>query len=478
MGDSRSRRRLTIILIVLVCLGLLAWLLLRGVKSKPPGSITAVAPTTFGAAPPASQQGPFDPRAVPAFFGNEPAPVIDSITVEKPEVCEGEENLITVRAHTVNGTDAFLHYLISDQTGQQVPLKSWITNRKNLPPRIVTVFGRGNAATTVQLPAFLVKDCQPYRSLVVRHRARPNTEAEYDFFAFVTELGSKRDQRAEPFKPVQYQWSFGDGTTATTTVPVVTHSFEHRPQDTLYSQFLIGVEASSAKGEKLMGRMSFQLMNHVFEDLSKKGVLRLLFALEPRFPEIKDGKVTHRVRAWHTRPDPVAITKVTVVHHYYPTKDQAGVPETEALPGEIARILGQTDIPPGPGIETVVTELGGKPRDWFQVDYLFEGETVEGWPARGAFSVLMPSPTPTKDRHVPVTDETLLAKIRAARKILGKDTVSDEDIWRLEWEGKLDDVVPRDVSGKGPVRGPAAPPPQVDAAPAPEEPSPEKGKAE
>src|SRR3954452_21266847 len=32
-------------------------------------------------------------------------PVFDSVEVEKEEVCEGEENLVTVRAHTTDGND-------------------------------------------------------------------------------------------------------------------------------------------------------------------------------------------------------------------------------------------------------------------------------------------------------------------------------------------------------------------------------------
>src|SRR5438105_4062074 len=35
-------------------------------------------------------------------------PVFDDIRVEKEEVCEGEENLVTVRAHTTDGNDPFL----------------------------------------------------------------------------------------------------------------------------------------------------------------------------------------------------------------------------------------------------------------------------------------------------------------------------------------------------------------------------------
>src|SRR5687768_10262502 len=52
-------------------------------------------------------------------------PIIDEVRLEKTELCAGEETLATVRAHTVDGTDAELHYLIGPGTGQSVPLRAW-----------------------------------------------------------------------------------------------------------------------------------------------------------------------------------------------------------------------------------------------------------------------------------------------------------------------------------------------------------------
>ena len=37
-------------------------------------------------------------------------PVIDAVVVEKPELCEGEETLVSVVAHTTNDSDAELHF--------------------------------------------------------------------------------------------------------------------------------------------------------------------------------------------------------------------------------------------------------------------------------------------------------------------------------------------------------------------------------
>jgi hypothetical protein len=50
---------------------------------------------------------------------------------------------------------------------------------------------------------------------------------------------------------------------------------------------------------------------------------------------------------------------------------------------------------------------------------------------------MKPPPKPTRDNHVAVNDPQLKAKIMAARQILGKDVVTDQDLWQLEREGRF-----------------------------------------
>src|SRR5712664_1420708 len=53
-------------------------------------------------------------------------PVFDLVRVEKDEVCEGEENLVAVHAHTTDGNDAFLHYTVAGEAGAQVPVRAYV----------------------------------------------------------------------------------------------------------------------------------------------------------------------------------------------------------------------------------------------------------------------------------------------------------------------------------------------------------------
>ncbi|HEX8704776.1 MAG TPA: hypothetical protein VF815_38440, partial [Myxococcaceae bacterium] len=135
-----------------------------------------------GPAPVAPQPKPELAAAAPEpppVQAEEDAPVIDEVTVEKQEVCEGEENLISVRAHTSNGTDEFLNFMVGGRKGQQVPVRSWIADDGENPKLEVKVFGRNNVVTSAPVPQFVVKPCKPERMVLVTSRLRANTWSEF-----------------------------------------------------------------------------------------------------------------------------------------------------------------------------------------------------------------------------------------------------------------------------------------------------------
>ena len=90
---------------------------------------------------------------LPAAHPADPPPIIDAISVEKPEVCSGEENLITVRAHTSNGTDAFLHTVVDGAMGASVPVRLWLdeNGRVRLPDSLIAYAHLGENITFVGL---------------------------------------------------------------------------------------------------------------------------------------------------------------------------------------------------------------------------------------------------------------------------------------------------------------------------------------
>ncbi|WP_224363044.1 PKD domain-containing protein [Hyalangium versicolor] len=420
--------------------------------------------------PPAPQPAP-PPEAAPAKVAEIPvdpaAPVVDEVTVEKTEVCEGEENLVTVRAHTPDGTDPFLHYVIGGRQGPRVPVRSWIADDGESPKLQVQVFGKDNVVTTVDVPAFTVKSCKPERMALIISNLRANTWGEFDFEVKLTENPAPGNASFVPFQPRSYEWSFGDGETATTDRPFVTHSFENRKQDALFSNMLVEVKVRGNADEPVLGRTSIQMLNPAFEDLATKGVVTLLVQLTPRFPEMgSDGVVRQRVRLFHMRDKPVFIHNAQVFKHL--RNPTAPSPQQVEDP---SALLGTTIIPPGRGIEFEAKLDTNKEPDVFSLEHSLEGKDSEGLPVRGTFSVLRPPSRPTKENSNPVMDPMLKAKIISARKILNRPYVTDEDLWALERQGKFADINARFQNEQGAARRDEPREPTKDPGPPPEGPT-------
>jgi hypothetical protein len=375
-------------------------------------------------------------------------PIIDEIIVEKQEVCEGEENLITVRAHTPEGVDdAYLHYLILDGTGASVPLRLTAPSPEDtIDSRTITVFGRENVAVTVPLPKYTIRRCQPTRKLLLTRRVMANTEAEFEFTARIDDLGGTAPLK----RPIRYRWDFGDGEIVETDVPVAVHDFSERPQDTLYSHILVGCTATGADGEKVFGRNALQLYNVAFEELHSRGVVRLMVMLTPRFPLMEDdGVVEQRARIWHWHDSPVTVERIEAVHI-----TRAGKERSEEA--DVDEVLGTARIPPS-GIDAKVFIDTRADPDLAMINYYLEGSTQEGLRAAGSFSIMRPPDRPTRDNSTPVTSALMRAKIKRAMELTGKDVVNDEDLWRLEKEGKFADLKAEDFPPDPPQPEPVRP---------------------
>ena len=156
-------------------------------------------------------------------------PVVEEITVEKTEVCSGEDNLVTVRLAGDHQTDKNIRITMPGLggAGRQMPFILGLTAAKQQPemPEVV-VSGRDGALATVKVPTVTVKDCIPGPSLSVEVALVANTSATFALTATV------RNPGPTAFNPVQWHWDFGDGRDATTKVRTVEHSYEDRPQET------------------------------------------------------------------------------------------------------------------------------------------------------------------------------------------------------------------------------------------------------
>ena len=466
-AESRRRRPALAAAALLVLAIAALWSSRRAETAKPLRTVTTDDTSSSG------ESRSVAPTTAPAVVATprrgEPAPIIDDIVLEKSEVCAGEENLVTVRAHTANATDSSLHYSLDGEGGASVPITLWLDDEGHVAGKhFVSVFGRTNSSTSVPLPSYRVKDCQPRRTLHVTAAVQANTFDVFDLQAMIVNLPSPRRSVASvgpiEFKPRTYEWSFGDGETATTKVPLLSHDYGGRPQKADFTSFVVRVDVRGSDGDVLTGRKAFTLPNPGYRDLSQKGIVGLMISLDPRFPKAdENGRVEQKVRLWHIMPAPVTIEHATMTAYY-----RGGVGQSPPKDVPVESVLGATRIPPGKdGIVTIAALDTMADPDVFSITYNLTGTSADNHPVMGAFSVMAPPPKPTASNSEPLNDPVLKAKVIAARRILGKDVVNAEDLKQLDRQGAFAELstqapaaggAPEQTARPSPRAAPAAPP--------------------
>src|SRR5438067_3435682 len=357
-------------------------------------------------------------------------PVFDLVRLEKDEVCEGEENLVTVHAHTTDGNDSFLHYTVAGEAGSQVPLRAFVGRDGSAPPQYAVAFSKDNVATRIEVPRYRVKNCRPARILVVTMRMLPNSASEREFTATVQTL------EGAPFFPAWYEWSFGDGEAGVTPGPVAVHDYSALPQRTAFSDLLVRVKASDGSGETVEGRFPLHIRNIAFAT-RLRGVATLFAVPVPRFPEIgADGVVRQKFRLWHAEDVPVQITGMTLSTFHLPATDGSAPPPSTTVALDHTRLLRHTEIRPAAFVDESLEYDFGSNAAVYAVTFAVQG-VADGTQARGELTLLRPPPAPTRENSIPIQDPAMVQKIRRAMTILNQQTVSQEDIWRREREGKL-----------------------------------------
>src|SRR2546422_843387 len=348
--DGMRTRRKLLLAGAAALMALLAVMLRRDHEESVSGLQTSAVVQPQPAEPSARTQPLATPPARPASAAVAP-PVFDLVRIEKEEVCEGEENLITVRAHTTDGNDAFLHYTVAGEAGSQVPVRAYLGRDGNPPPQYAVAFSKDNVATR--------------------------------------------------------------------------------------SDLLVKVKALDGSGQMVEGRLPLHLRNVAFAT-RLRGMATIFAAPVPRFPEAgPDGIVRQRFRLWHAEDGPVQIAGATLSRFFLPASEGSApaAPTTVAL--DHSRVLRHAEIPPGAFVEESLEFDFGADAAVYAVTLAVQGVTASGMQARGELALLRPPPRPTRENSVPIQDPAMIQKIRRAMAILNQETVSQEDIWRLEREGKL-----------------------------------------
>ena len=424
----RTRRKVLLVAAVLLPLAVPLLLRERPAAEAPIESAAIAVPPALRTAASAASRPP------PAAVAPAPVapPVFDRVEVEKEEVCEGEENLISVRAHTSDGNDAHLHYTVAGEAGVRVPVRAFLGRDGKAPPQYAVAFSKDNVATRIELPPYRVKSCRPARILIITMRMLPNSAAEREFTAAIRTLDGA------PFTPAWYEWSFGDDTFDATPGPVTVHDYSRSPQRTAFTDLLVKVKAIDGSGQSVEGRYPLHIRNIAFA-ARQRGLVAIFAEPVPRFPTLgPDGVVRQKFRIWHAEDVRVELTGATMSRLLLPSSSGSAPPAPEAVAVDHARLLQHRDIPPGVVREESLQYDFGADAGSYAVTYEIQGVTPAGMQARGSLTLLRPPPRPTRENSVPIDDPAMANKIRRAMAILKQDTVSQEDLWRLEREGKLE----------------------------------------
>lgn len=303
--DSRAKRA-AIGATALVALVIGVWLVSKDDHTAKPAQAEVTElqkPAVWTTAPEAPAKMP---SAAPAPSPESNTPVIDSVYLDKTEVCRGEQNFINVEAHTENGTDALLAVLVTNPETGRIERGSRVAFRQTLSssdPIQITVQGLGTERT-VQLPPVTVKDCDDPVQLhvdVERGFAAPDRVA---FNARIFEPGGSR---AGSFAPYEYVWDFDDGDTVIEATGHVEHSYENRIQSARLSSFVVTVTARERGGRTVAGSRTLTLSNfgYLTREFDDKIDVQVGAKSNP-----SAGSVADRLWLYHGHDKPVRFSQV------------------------------------------------------------------------------------------------------------------------------------------------------------------------
>jgi hypothetical protein len=265
---------------------------------------------------------------------------IDAVEVDKQEVCKGEEAVVTIRAHSTNANgDDYLSYGVMGHP-ELVGSRFTLRPEESLGYKWMRVFVRGKRGTSAiaDVPPVRVKDCETPHRLTIDLRRRPQMPDR----AFLT--ARLASASGEGFQPVDYRWDFADGSTATTSIPEVEHSYEGRLQNRAYSYFFVTVTARNAGGRELQGSRSLRFVNLGFSPAGRERTVTIFSGVD------EGARGGEKIWLYHGHPVAVRIDKVVVTDTVTDASGKQTV--TASNSHDPASLLGFAELPPGKSLVT------------------------------------------------------------------------------------------------------------------------------
>jgi len=313
--------------------------------------------------------------------------VIDEVTVDKQEVCRGEEAIVSVRARAIDGGKEFLSIGVVGQPeliGPRFPLRL----QESFGDHEMRVFARGKngTATTAAVPPIVVKDCDLPVTVGIDYR---RDAAAPDRAWLTARVETSAD--APAFKAARYLWDFGDGRTEVTTTPQVEHGYEGRLQDVAYSYFFVTVTAQDASGREVLGSRALRFVNLGFGTFAREKRVTIFAGVK------ENAGGGEKIWLYHGAPAAVRLDEVVVTDTILDSNSNETVIARHTH--DPASLLGFRELPPGSSLDVAdLRHLRPTTPDVARVLEI-SGHTQDGKPASGAFNLLafQPAPAPAPD---------------------------------------------------------------------------------
>ena len=344
---------------------------------------------------------------------------IRKVHLEKETVCAGDEFEVRVDARDPDGREKDLIFKVAEKVGNPVILKYYGEGTHDI---VVTV--RDYTRIDTRTVTVNVVNC-PDRPLVFMKAApHPMRPDEGEFEVIKLEGFSGR---------TSYLWDFGDGSTKKTDTGYATHNYFAREQKRFHSTFTVKVTVTDEKNASATARATIDFPNVQWIS-SQMGAAAIPISYN-RFPVKKDGSYTVDVNMKNIHNESISFGDAEVE---YISCDSDRPAEVRAYGA--GALLSQTSIAGNAVANSTLTLAGGMmPKSNCNATIKLKGSTQSGTAVNATLYLTIPvSDEDLKyKKHQVVEDPELDRKIQQAKKILGKDFVTVDELRTLEKEGKL-----------------------------------------
>ncbi len=357
-----------------------------------------------------------DPSKVPTF-DVERIDFIKRVQV-KQTVCVGEDFEVKVTARDPDGRDKDLIYKVGTKVGN---------------PVIYRYLAEGTHELVVTVRDFKRIDTKTVTVKAVRCAERPIAYLKAGLHPMRPEEGEFEVVKTEGLSgKCTYAWDFGDGSSKTTGVGYATHNYFAREQTRFHSTFIVSVTVSDGSGKSATAKASIDFPNTHWIS-AQMGAASVPMSYN-RFPVKKGDSYVVDMNMKNIYRERISFSEATV--DYTPC-DTSLPPESREYGA--GALLSQTSLAPNETAgATLSIARSIMPRSTCNVTVKLRGSTQSGKQLTANMYLTIPATgEDLKKKGVVIDDPELDRKIQKAKRILGKDFVTTDELRTLEKEGKL-----------------------------------------